>query len=110
MLRVSPLVFQKILEHIKFHEVFANSLNTSQAAVEMQLAVTLYRMGQYGNEASIQDVACFAGCSEGSVLNFTEHCLTAIASLLPKFVQQLTLEEKEQEKQWIEENIGFGCT
>ncbi|KAF8800519.1 hypothetical protein BYT27DRAFT_7041428, partial [Phlegmacium glaucopus] len=46
MLRVTPLVFQTILNLIEEHPVFTNHSNNTQTPVEQQLAVTLYRMGR----------------------------------------------------------------
>ena len=57
MLRVSPGVFQVLLHLIEEHPVFQNNSNTPQKSVEVQLATTLYRMGRYGNGASLEDVA-----------------------------------------------------
>ena len=86
MLHVTPLVFQTILTLIKEHPTFTNNSNNAQAPVEQQLAITLFRMGQYGNGASVEDIAQQAGCAEGSVENFTERCFTAIESLHDLFV------------------------
>jgi len=99
MLHVSPHVFETILSVIEHHPVFTSGTNNGQAHVEDQLAVTLFRMGRYGNGASIQDIACMAGCSEGSVENYTDRCFTAIESLQEIFVRKLTRAEKEKEKQ-----------
>ena len=89
MLHVTPLVFYAILQLIENHPVFLNHSNHAQTAVEQQLAVTLYQMGHCGNAASVEDVACLAGCGEGLVINYTDWCFTAI------------------EKRWMDENIGF---
>ncbi|KAF7319715.1 DDE Tnp4 domain-containing protein [Mycena kentingensis (nom. inval.)] len=105
---MTPYCFDILLELICDHPVFTNNSNNPQAPVEEQLAVTLYRLGQYGNGASVQDIARIAGCSEGSVENFTNRVFTAIKSLHDLFVRPLTEEEKEKEKEWIEESIGFG--
>lgn len=64
-------------------------------------------MGRYGNGVSVTDVANWAGVSEGSVENYTSQCLTAIESLQKRFVWQLSAEEKEVEKRWVENEIGF---
>jgi len=56
-------------------------------------------MGQFGNGASLADVAQEAVCLEGSVELWTDHCLTAIESLHDIFVHPLTAEEKEAEKE-----------
>jgi hypothetical protein len=107
MLRVSPEVFQVILDLIEDHHVFQNNSNNAQVPVRIQLGVTLYRMGRYGNGASIQDIARFAGISEGAVELYTKHCFEAIESFHDAFVCRPTAQEKEHEKQWIDRHIGF---
>ncbi|KAG2338222.1 hypothetical protein BDR05DRAFT_978242 [Suillus weaverae] len=62
-------------------------------------------MGHYGNGASLEDIAHYAGISaplisEGSVEKFTEQCFTAIEALHDAFVCLPTREEKEAEKCW----------
>jgi len=86
MLRVLPLVFLTVLDLIEDHHVFKNDTNLGQTPVEQQLAVTLYQMGRYDNGASVEDIARAAGCSEGSVENFTDHCFEAILSFHGLFV------------------------
>ena len=107
MLRVSPYVFEVIYELIKDHNAFTSASNNHQTPVRDQLAVTLFRMGCYGNAASLEDIARESGCSEGSVEAFTTRCFAAIMSLHDMFVRPLKAEEKEQEKQWMDEHIGF---
>ena len=110
MLWVSPLVFNILLSLIWDHPVFQNNSAILQTQVEVQLAVTLYQMGQNGNGASIEDIAQVARCSIGSVENFTQWCFNAIKSLHDIFIWRLTPEEKEIEKQWIEKEMGFSGT
>jgi len=81
MLRVSPLVFLTVLDLIEDYAVFKNDTNLGQMPVEQQLAVTLFQLGRYGNGASVEDIAHAAGCSEGSVENYTNCCFQAILSL-----------------------------
>ncbi|KAG5649709.1 hypothetical protein H0H81_002401 [Sphagnurus paluster] len=107
MLRIPPLSFNVLLELIKNHPVFYNQSQSAQAPVETQLAVTLYQMGRYGNGASVQEVARVAGISEGSVDNYTDRCLTAIESLHDIYIRPLTAGEKEVEKMWLENQLGF---
>ncbi|KIK75966.1 hypothetical protein PAXRUDRAFT_171187 [Paxillus rubicundulus Ve08.2h10] len=82
MLHVSPEVFQVILSLIEDHPVFLNNSGNAQEAIEAQLGVTLYRMGQHGNDTSLEDIACFVGCSKGA----------------------------EQEKCWVDGHLGFKGT
>ena len=56
MLRVTPLVFQTILNLIEGHAIFQNDSHNPQAPVEQQLAVTLFRMGQYRYGSSVEDI------------------------------------------------------
>ncbi|KAG5649381.1 hypothetical protein H0H81_004195 [Sphagnurus paluster] len=107
MLHIPPLSFNVLLELIKNHPVFYNQSQSAQAPVETQLAVTLYQMGGYGNGASVQEVACVAGILEGSVDNYTDQCLTAIESLHDIYICPLTAGEKEVEKTWLENQLGF---
>ena len=81
MLQVSPQVFNVVLYFIHDHPIFQNNSNNPQALIPTQLAVTLYRMGRYGNGASTEELAHISGISEGSVINYTEWCLKAIESL-----------------------------
>ncbi|KAJ8516129.1 hypothetical protein ONZ45_g6524 [Pleurotus djamor] len=62
---------------------------------------------RFGNGASIKDIARQAGISEGSVLNYTKRCFTAIKALQSLFIRRLTDEEKELEKEWVEQQIGM---
>jgi len=110
MLRLPPLSFYVLVGLIKGHPIFQSGSHNAQIPVEVQLAVTLYRMGRYGNAASVEDVAQVAGCSEGSVKNYTDCCLQAIESLHDLFVQPLTDGEKEKEKEWIDNELGFKGT
>jgi len=76
MLRVSPHVFDFTLTLIKDHPVFFNNSHVPQTPVNVQLAVTLYRMGRFGNGASLEDIAR----TEGSVEEFTDCCFEAMES------------------------------
>ena len=107
MLRVSPYVYEVLTNLICDHAVFQNNTHYQQTPVWIQLAITLYRLGHYGNSASVHDVARNFGFSEGSVENFTQRCFTALDSLHNMVVRGLTPEEKEAEKQWIDTQIGF---
>ena len=107
MLRVSPYVYEVLINLLDSHAVFQNQSHHQQTPVWIQLAITLYRLGHYGNSASVRDVAQNFGFSEGTVENFTQRCFTALESLHNAVVRPLTREEKEVEKQWIDAHVGF---
>jgi len=107
MLRVSPYVYEVLINLISNHPVFQNQSHNQQTPVWIQLAITLYRLGHYGNSASVRDVSQNFGFSEGAVEKFTQRCFTVLESLHDDVVRPLTQEEKEVEKQWIDAHIGF---
>ena len=110
MLHVSLEVFQVILSLINDHPVFFNNSSHPQESVKVQLGVILYRMGQYGNGASLEDIAHVAGCSEGAVELYSQWCFCAIDAVHNAFVCLPTAAEKEWEKCWIDEHLGFKGT
>ena len=107
MLRVSPYVYEVLVNLISNHTVFQNQSHSQQTPVWIQLAITLYRLGHYGNAASVRNIAHNFGFSEGAIEKFTQRCFTALESLHNGVVRRLTREEKEVEKQWIDAHVGF---
>ena len=76
MLRVSPYVYEVLINLISNHPVFQNQSHNQQTPVWIQLAITLYRLGHYGNSASVHDVSQNFGFLEGAVEKFTQRCFT----------------------------------
>ena len=103
-LRVSPVTFDKIVAKISDDPVFFNESNMPQQPIEDQLAIALFRFGHYGNSASLQNVANWAGVGKGTVTIATRRVMTAV--LRPHFIQESirfpTAEEKEEAKVWVE--------
>ncbi|PIL29413.1 hypothetical protein GSI_09465 [Ganoderma sinense ZZ0214-1] len=72
--------------------------------VETQVAIALWRFGRYGNGASLQQVANWAGCGKGMVDLVTRRVMTAVLhlSFLDEYIRLPTKEEKEKAKEWVE--------
>ncbi|KIO04663.1 hypothetical protein M404DRAFT_142786 [Pisolithus tinctorius Marx 270] len=85
-LRVWPEVFNHILNQISSHPIFHSSSENRQLLVAIQLATFLFCAGHYGNAASPEDVAQWAGVSVGSVINFTNRVMVAILDEHDTFV------------------------
>jgi hypothetical protein len=103
-LRIDPITFDKILIAISSDPVFINQSRHPQMPIDHQLAITLYRFGYYGNAASLQRVADWAGVGKGTVLIATRHVMTAVlqSSFKDQAIRMPTPGEKEGAKQWVE--------
>jgi hypothetical protein len=101
-LRVSPLVFDRLVELIKDHNVFHNNSHIPQHPVPVQLAIFLVRVGHYGNASAPEYVAQWAGVCVGTVINATYRCLVAFLALHDEVVMMPPEEEKERAKEYVE--------
>ncbi|EMD36273.1 hypothetical protein CERSUDRAFT_33216, partial [Gelatoporia subvermispora B] len=99
--RVSPSVFDAILEKIITNPIFYNESNNAQLEVRSQLAIFLRRMGHYGNAISVVDLAVWAGVSTGSVNNYTHRVAAAITALHREAIHLPTDDERAAAKQFV---------
>ncbi len=79
-LQFSPHAFDVLVSLIQGHPTFYNTSGNEQLPVSYQLAITLYHFRHYGNAASVESVAQWAGCSAGTIINIMQ-CV--ISSFLP---------------------------
>jgi hypothetical protein len=101
-LHVHPLTFDEILYRIEHDPIFYSDLNNNQTPISHQLAIMLFRFGHFGNAASVESVAQWAGCSVGLVVSCT-HCVTiAIIQLKNQVVKVPNPAQKEEAKSWVE--------
>ena len=86
--------FSSLLELIEHHPIFRSKTN-KQHPVIVQLAVTLFRLGIFGNGASILNIGREFGISDGgSIQKMSKRVITAILSLRDRFVQWPTPAER----------------
>lgn len=109
-LRVSPLTFDYIINHIQNDPVFTNNSNNAQMPVPEQVAITLYHSGHDGNAASLQAIAGWAGTGKGTVNLVCQHVMVAVlhSDFIDKAVWLPTEMEKEVAKKWVEEHSCRG--
>jgi hypothetical protein len=105
-LRVSPLVFDHLVELIDDHVIFHNNSNIPQHPPAIQLAIFLVRVGHYGNASAPEYVAQWAGVCVGTVINATYRCLVAFLALHDEAIMMPPEEEKERAKEYVE---GVTC-
>jgi len=96
-LRVSPEIFDDILDLISNHPIFHNQSNNPQLPVAIQLAIFLNRAGHYGNAISLEDVAQWAGISVGSVVNCPNRVMVAVLAQHDHFVSFPTPDSQDAE-------------
>lgn len=101
-LRMDPETFHALVERIADHPIFYNNSNVTQAPPKVQLAIFLNRVGHYGNAASPEDIAQWAGGSAGWVDKCTNRVMVALLSLHDEAIHLPTAEEKEEAKAWVE--------
>lgn len=102
-LRVEPEVFDGLHELIVNHHIFQNNSGNPQLPVQIQLAIYLFRAGHYGNGASPEETAEWAGVAVGTVVNCTNRVMVALLSLHDTAIRYPTPEEKEKKKDYLEE-------
>ncbi|KAJ3754242.1 hypothetical protein EV360DRAFT_51991 [Lentinula raphanica] len=101
-LRVSPSSFDKLLLKISDHTIFLSRGSAHQIPVQHQLAITLFRLGHFGNSASVESVAQWAGMSAGMVVNATRRVMVAFLSLHDQVMRWPSARMKEEAKEWVE--------
>ncbi|POM80901.1 Hypothetical protein PHPALM_1203 [Phytophthora palmivora] len=78
--------FWFVLSQIEGHPVFRNASPHSQAAVTLQLAVALDRLGNYGNGVSLGRTLILWGIGKGTCVAYTTRVLEALNDLSSTFV------------------------
>jgi len=101
-LRVDPSTFHALLAMIEDQPIFYNNSNIPQASPNVQLAIFLNCIGHYGNAASPEDLAQWAGGSAGWIEKCTNHVMVAVLALHDKGIHLPTADEKEDAKAWVE--------
>ena len=88
--------FVKLLELIENDSVFKNR-GRKQFAIVLQLAVTIYRLGIFGNAASIVNIAREFGISDGGIVqDITKRVIKAILKLKNSFIWWPNSDERKQ--------------
>lgn len=102
--RLDPDTFDSLVAAISSDNAFLSGTSNSQMPVEWQLAIVLYRFGHFGNAASMQDIALWAGVEYGTVNVCTRRVIKAVCCdrFRSSAVAWLGPEEKESSKRWVE--------
>lgn len=101
-LRVTPATFDGLVAKIKDDPIFLSEGSASQRPVDEQLAIALFRFGHFGNAASVESIAQWAGVSAGLVVNATRRVMVAFLALHDSVIRWPSAEMKEEAKEWVE--------
>ncbi|KIJ30953.1 hypothetical protein M422DRAFT_186478 [Sphaerobolus stellatus SS14] len=100
-LRVSPSTFDGLPARIIEHPVFFSQGPKPQMPAQSQLAILLFRFSHFGNAASVESIAQWAGVSTGQVVKYTRRVIIAFASLHDEVTRWATADEKVDAKRWV---------
>ncbi|KAJ4476005.1 hypothetical protein C8J55DRAFT_536766 [Lentinula edodes] len=101
-IRVSPSTFDELLARICDHPVFISQGSAHQIPIQHQLAIAMFRFGHFGNGASVESIAQWAGMSAGTVVNATRRVMVAFLALHDDVIRWPTARMKEEAKEWVE--------
>lgn len=101
-LRILPETFDALLAKVEWLPIFLSDGPHDQMPVAEQLAITLFRFGHFGNSASVESVAQWAGCSAGMVVNATRRVMEAFLSFHDEVIHYPSAADKEAAKEWVE--------
>ncbi|KIM50592.1 hypothetical protein SCLCIDRAFT_145082 [Scleroderma citrinum Foug A] len=97
-LQVHPDVFTSLVKRIQDHPIFSNNSNNPQLPVSVQLAIFLNGVGHYGNGATTEDVAEWAGVSVGMIYNCYRRVMITLLQLHDNIIHFNLMDLKDQEE------------
>ena len=107
---VSPETFDALDAKIEGHPIFQNVSPNEQLQVDQQLAIVLFHFCHFGNSASVESVAQWAGCSAGMVVNATWWIIEVFLAYHDDVIHYyLSAADKEAAKEWVEAASCTAC-
>jgi len=110
--RVNRSTFQalKSVLLVRARAAFCRRRGGSQLSLDLQLAVTLFRVGHYGNACSVDAVADLFGVSVGGVIKSTRRVVKALAGVAPQHIRWPNTQRRAGLSMYAAEKFGFdGC-
>ncbi|KAF8226851.1 hypothetical protein L208DRAFT_1299822 [Tricholoma matsutake] len=102
---INPSCFEDLVNIVQDDPIFSNNSNNPQMPVQVQVAITLYCFGHYGNAASTMKVGLWAGVGVGTVPLVTKWVIKALCSecFRSLALQWSSDQAKATVKAWVEE-------
>ena len=90
--------------------IFFRSRGGTQVDLQLHLAITLYRLGHYGNACSVDAVADLFGVSVGAVVTSSRRVVKALVSLAPVHIRWPNAQRREHLSSYAASKFGYqGC-
>lgn len=105
--RLTYAQFNKVYSIIKDNKEFSSDVAyKKQTPVSVQLAIVLYRLGTYGNGASVKNIAKLFGQSDGSsITRMTRRVIKAVLDVEDMFI--FWPDEKERSEVIVPATIDY---
>jgi hypothetical protein len=101
--------FHALVNLLKDHSIFHNNSYYQQMSPAYQIAVTLMRLGSYGNGASLHHAQRIFGFSKGAVVLYTDRVVYALNSMKSEWVQWPDLDRRNEISDILEVEGFPGC-
>lgn len=111
-MRMSRATFESVVSLLRCHaaDVFVSRHGSCQLALEIQVALTLYRLGSYGNATRVEAVADLFGVSAGTVVKSTRRVIAGLQPSAPTLIVWPNSERSQKISDWAGNRFGFdGC-
>ena len=79
----------------------------AQLKLELQIAITLFRLGHYGDACSVDSVADLCGVSVGAVIKSTRRVVKVLAGAAPQHFRWPNAQRRAALSAFAEEKYGF---
>ena len=110
--RVSRSTFSKLRGVLWAHArpVFCLRRGRAQLALDRQLAITLYRLGHYGNACSVDALAKLFGVSAGAVITSARRIVKTLSMIAPEHIKWKSRSCRAASSRLAADGYGFkGC-
>jgi len=110
--RVSRSTFSKLRDVLWAHArpIIRRRRGGAQLALDLQLAITLYRLGHYGNACSVDAVADLFSVSVGAVIKSIRRVVKALSMIAPEHIKWPSRSCRAASSRFAADGYGFqGC-
>ena len=106
---MNPQSFKYILALLKENPIFYNKSTFSQAPVDQQLKLALYKLANDGSASVFRHFSNYWGASDGHINNFNQRVIYTLFQLRDFYIKWPTENEKRSKNVRNEDRKQFLC-